>query len=215
MGSRDKLRTKSLYGVEGGKSRTPSKAYHGFFEGYKEQYVLNANGKARIERVYTAEYYKKNLSAKGCVGVKILYVGLFLLAVAAHVFAASRPILMTYTWFVALPQALFVPVAILVAFHLVFYLLAPHDMTISDFKTSSKLKKTALAMSMCAAVSIIAELIYLVFNFSEDPNVVTLCIACDLVAAAAAMAVWGVERKIEYIEVENSAKSTKHGEMID
>ena len=87
-----------------------SKAYHRFFEGYSEFTVPTPNGKGyKIQRVYTGNTYRQDLT-KGQRGLlRVLYVVLFVCAVYLFVSCAVLPLPSNSTWYVTLPQAVSLP----------------------------------------------------------------------------------------------------------
>jgi len=65
-----------------------SRFYHRYFEGYTENKELDQNGKERIRRIYTADWYGQDLPKGKRIGVRLLYMMLFAMMVAA-VFGAG------------------------------------------------------------------------------------------------------------------------------
>ena len=121
-----------------------SKAYHRHFEGYTEVETVNPKGKVVIQRIYTGDYYRLDLPRNKKVGLRIVYVLLWLMACALFGFGSSRPIGANMTWYLAIVQMLTVCALAALLFSLISHCTAPQDMTIGAWKSASvNLKRRA------------------------------------------------------------------------
>ncbi len=182
-----------------------SRAYHRFFEGYRETRVLDSKGRTKIVREYAGTWYVQDVSRVLYVGVRLLYVFLFvgillLFAGAALTQGGSGSAL-----YVVLPEI----VSICFFFRLFYvltvcYLFVPGKMTVDDYRTSSlALEKSS---AWCAAALFAAGAgtgIYLLLH-GDKTGTAVLAGLLFLAAAALSLLVSFVERKVPYRKVENS-----------
>lgn len=190
-----------------------SKAYHKHFEGYTEVRVPKPNGKGtRIERVYTSDYYRQDLTKHQRIVLRLLYAVLFMCAVYLYVTSATLPIAINSTWYVALPEAVSIPFLfwILVAFLL--YLLAAQDMTISDYRSSSQsLLKATMGAAICLGACAMVTLFFLALNPSDEPLQVALCGVKYAIGSLLVFTMNRIERRIPYLKVLNPTPHPENG----
>ena len=140
-----------------------SRAYHRFFEGYKEQEVVDERGKVHIQRIYCGVWYERELSRGQNLRQNLCYLLLWLLALAASLFLASRNYPINLTWYGALVQLLS-----LIGMAWVFggffrSWTSPRRMTIADYKGSSMaIRRGSL---LCVAVLALSAALALVHSF--------------------------------------------------
>lgn len=146
---------------------THSHAYHVYFRGWSERKVLNGNGRGyRIERIYTADYYKYLESDAVWRQKKVGYLLLFLAAVAAFLLGTTSVSALNTTRAIGVAQMLSVLPLIYAGYTLTFQVLAKRLMTIGDYSVASTgMRRGALI----AAVALAAMLLFvLVWKFVTD-----------------------------------------------
>lgn len=210
MDVREKIRN-SKYGVNGNYKKSPSSAYEKYFEGYAEYRELNKNGKGtHIRRVYTGDIYRQELARTQRIAVRIAYLVMYIFAVVMHVVVATRPLLMNYAWYVALPQALVLPASLWVCIVLFSYLPAPQDMTVFVYKSGVKPFRSATsAMAACFCFSAAMELVFLACNPEDAPHKVILCAIAHLTSAGAVWLMNRMENRIHYQKQENKKSKSR------
>jgi len=78
------LKRKKAKGIGGAYS-----TYHRYFGGYCEYVETDKNGKKRIKRIYTGNYYSPNLTETQCVLYKLVYWFVFLASVVSYLYSAT------------------------------------------------------------------------------------------------------------------------------
>lgn len=192
-----------------------SKAYHRHFEGYAEVETTNEKGKTMIERVYVGDRYRLDLPKNKRIILRLIYGALILLTAALFGFAASRPVGANMTWYLAVAQMLGVFLIGLMCINLLSHCIAPRDMTIGDWKSSSKelqrnAKYTALMMELMAFLTGL----YLVLN-GEDWLIHLLCIGLYAVAGLTAVVVNRLEANAPYLKFPSTEEAPADGAYID
>jgi archaellum biogenesis protein FlaJ (TadC family) len=190
---------------DGRSGSSHSKAYHRHFEGYSEITVPKRNGKGtRIQRIYTGNYFRQDLSERQRILIRVLYVALFLCIAFLYASSAIQPLTINSTWYVVLPQAASVPFLfwILVAF--LSYLPAERDMKIADYRSSSLyLLKAAMGSVICLGITASATLVSIMLNPSDESPRAMLCAGKYIVAGLIALAMYRIERKVSYLTTPN------------
>lgn len=192
-----------------------SKAYHRHFEGYAEVETTNEKGKTVIERVYVGDYYRLDLPKNKRVQLRLSYAGLIALVAALFGFAASRPVGANMTWYLAIAQMLGVCLLGLMCVNLLAHCVAPRDMTVGDWKSSSgKLKRnskyTALLMELLALLT----LLHLLLN-GENWGTHLLCIALYAVAGLVSVFINRLEANAPYQIWHSREEAPEDGSYID
>ncbi len=206
LGSRDQLRDSlEKHGKRSKRGIFHSKAYHRFFEGYSEVTVPKPSGKGiRIQRIYTADYYRQDLTERQRILIRVLYVTLFLCIAFLYTSSAILPLTVNSTWYVVIPQAASVALLfwILVAFF--SYLPAKQDMTIADYRSSSLyLLKATMGSAICLGITALATLVYVRLNPSDGFPREVLCAGKYIVAGLIALVMYRIERKVSYLAIPN------------
>lgn len=192
-----------------------SKAYHRHFEGYTEVETTNEKGKTVIERVYVGDYYRLDLPKKKRVLLRLTYAVLIGLAGGMFGFAASRPIGANMTWYIAIAQMVAVCLLGLLCVNLLSHSTAPRDMTIGDWKSSSKklqrnAKYTALIMELLAFLTAL----HLILK-AGDWLVHLLCIGLYAVAGLIAVVVNRLEANAPYLKFSSTEEAPEDGAYIE
>ena len=209
MGLRDQLRSSlDKEGKEQKRGIAHSKAYHRFFEGYTEISVPAADGKGtRIQRIYTGNYYRQDLTPSQRLLLRALYVALFLGAVYLFVSSASLPLASNSTWYVALPQAVTVPFLfwILIAFSA--YLPAGRDLTIDEHRRSSvALQRATLGAAAGLGLVALVTLVFMFLHLSGQTLAELLCAAKYLAGGLLALSMNQTEKKVTYLIIPSPNK---------
>jgi hypothetical protein len=133
-----------------------SRAYHRYFEGWRERMAEDGNGKARIVREYYGDWYE---CGRGGLG-KLLYAVLFVAAsvlfgcCAVNARAANTPA-MVFAQLLDIIALLYFGVSV------ALYITAKRRQTIGEWRSSSEgIRKSSLASAIALAVSSAAMLIY-------------------------------------------------------
>lgn len=201
MGRRDQLRS-SLQKDSPQRKRGiwHSKAYHRFFEGYSEFTIPTPDGKGyRIQRIYTGNTYRQDLTRGQRVLLRVLYVVLFMCVVYLFVSSAALPLTSNSTWYVTLPQAVSLPFMFWIGIVFFAYLPAEWDMTIHEYRSSSlALQKATLGAAICLGVTVLAMLIFIMLNPADEPLKVLRCALGFFAGGLITLGMYWIERKINY-----------------
>lgn len=143
-----------------------SSHYHKYFEGYVERHITDEKGKVRIERIYAGDTYRHKLSTAQWVGLKLLYIAMFLASVVLYVFTISRHMAGYTLWYIKLAQALGVLILLLLLYTVFNYTIAKRNLTIYGYKESSgDLKLRTLFAAVGSALPILAQLVHIAVSF--------------------------------------------------
>lgn len=181
-----------------------SRYYHRYFEGYTETKELDRNGKEHIRRVYTADWYEQDLPKGKRIGVRLLYVMLFLLMVAAVVGAGILQVGAGTRFYIVIPELITLCLLSWLGYVLlVNYLFMPGKLTVHEYKASSlTLRIVTLAAAIAFAVdALMAALDLALVGGARGGWVIALFLAGTACA-------WGMrlmESRIYYKQVENPA----------
>lgn len=214
MGLKDQLRS-SLQkdGKQSKRGTWHSKAYHRFFEGYSEISVPNSNGKGnRIQRIYTGNYYRQDLTKSQRILLRVLYVALFLCVAYLFVSSAILPLASNSTWYVVLPQVISIPFLFWIVISFFSYLPAERDMTINGYRSSSlALQKATLISAVSLGFSACSMLVFMLLNRSDVLSVELICAVKYFVGGLIALSLNRVEKKINYIIIPSQNKPPVDG----
>lgn len=192
-----------------------SKAYHRHFEGYTEVETTNEKGKTVIERVYVGDYYRLDLPKNKRISLRVSYAGLIVLTAALFGFAASRPVGANMTWYIAIVQMMAVCLLGLLCVNLLSHCIAPRDMTVGDWKSSSRklqrnAKYTALTMELLAFLTAL----HLILN-GEDWMIHLLCIGLYVAAGTVSVVLNRLEANSPYKIWRSTETAPEDGSYID
>ena len=178
-----------------------SRAYRKHFEGYTE--IRNPES-GKIERIYTAKYYRSALSNKGLRIRKCVYTGIFLLAAGLWAVVSLSGLPGTMTTFVSIFTALALFPLFFAAVGLFSYCTAPRNMTISEYNGSSvRLKWAALGAAIILAMAGIAELIFVFRNLQSFLPGEFMGITGYLIASALLFVLFALENASKYQLIAN------------
>lgn len=192
-----------------------SKAYHRHFEGYTELEETDEKGKTVIKRVYVGDYHRLDLPKNKRIGLRFAYAGLIALTAALFGFAASRPVGANMTWYIAIAQMVTVCLLGLLCVNLLSHCTAPRDMTVGDWKSSSKklqrnAKYTALTMELLAFLT----LLHLLLN-GENCGTHLLCVLLYAAAGLFSVVINRLEANAPYKIWCSTEEPPKDGSYID
>ena len=201
MGLRDQLDNDRKKEKQKKAGISHSKAYHRFFEGYSEIKVPKPDGKGySIQRIYTGNYYRPDLSVNKRVLLRVLYIMLFLCMGYLFVSSAVLPLASNSTWYVVITQVVSIPFLFWILLSFFWYVPARQDLTLDEYRSSSlALKRAALGSAAGLGLAVVASLVFLFLNSSASPAAELFCAARYLVGGLLALAMYFVEKKVNYL----------------
>lgn len=192
-----------------------SRAYHRHFEGYAEVESTNEKNRTVIRRVYVGSYYRLDLPRRKRVLLRLTYLGLLLLTGIAFGFAASRPVGANRTWYLAIAQMLTLWGLGAVAISLLAHCTAPREMTIGDWKASSKkLRRNALCSALLLELTAFLTGVYLLHT-GENWPVHLLCIGLYAVAGLLSVFLNRLEANAPYVLRDSQTPAPEDSAYID
>jgi len=207
LGLRDQLHDRLRKAAQHGRRGTwHSKAYHRFFEGYSEVSIPKPTGKGyAIQRVYTGDYYRQDLTGRQRLLLRGFYVAIFSCIAYFFISTAVLPVTSNVTWYVVLTQVVSIPFLFWILIAFLYYLPARRDLTIYGYRSSSQaLQKATLGASMGMVVVTLATLVFMFSNLSNEPLVELLSAGKYLSAVLLALLMNRVEKKVHYLIVPSS-----------
>lgn len=193
-----------------------SSAFHRYFEGYAEHRVPQEDGTFQIERFYVGEYYRQDLSDRGRLGIRLLYVLLFFLSVRIFVLAGVQNTGSNLFLGTIACQIGCVCAYIGLFFILIAYLTSKREMEVRTYReTSQSLRKCTrvLCCFQCGAAAM--TLVYLVLSRGENLATELECAALYGISATAIFWMGKTERQIRYVTIPNSRKADPEDVIID
>jgi hypothetical protein len=186
-----------------------SQAYHRFFEGYSEIKIPKPDGKGyRIQRIYTGDYHRQDLTKIQQLLLRVLYVVLFLVSAALFVSSATLPLTSNSTWYVVLAQVVSIPFLFWILITFFSYLPTRLDLTIAEYRSSSlALQKATLGAALSLGVAVLVTLVFIFLNLSNEPLNELLCAVRYLVAGLLALSINRVEKKVNYLVIPSQNKA--------
>lgn len=198
----------NYFGDSEGKLRH-SKYYHDYFRGYTEVRIAQPENRFKpykIERIYTAPWVEADLAPRTYFGRCCAYVLLAALCVLLFVTALTdRAVAGNYSPIVAVPGFLSTVALLLLVICTGAYLLRPKRMTLYEYTSSTEhLQYASFASGVLCGLTALASLGYLPFADTGSVGHALLAVVELAAAAAAALSVWVLERKMDYKEIENN-----------
>ncbi len=176
--------------------------YHRYFEGWTEIPETAPSGKVRIKRLYTAEYYKADMSRNQRMAHKAVIGLLALLSVILYVRAALMGLESNMVWYVVVPQVLALCGFIFLVWFLVSKLTSPVLLKIREYREGTKnLKLAGLLQAVFLAITAVNTILHFLLCGGEVGEVFSAVLF--LLAGAAACGIFLLERKVKYIRVSN------------
>lgn len=139
-----------------------SRRYHSFFEGYTEKTVVE-DGKQKIIRVYTGDYYRPALTCGQRKLRKFLNCALYALTACLYVYCATRQSNLNLSAVVAICQGFTILALLWLLVSVVDYATAKDKMTIRVYRAASG---RLIALSLATAILFgLMSLSYLILAF--------------------------------------------------
>lgn len=138
--------------------------YRAYYEGYEAREYLNKKGKVKKNLVYTGTYYRQNISDLKRRIYRIVHTGVMLLCILFYILAGVADTPVNRFKYSVLPQGLLTIALIFYVFAVIHYWLAPKEMTIWHYRSSSKfLIWTVGITAICGGVTFLFDVVYAVF----------------------------------------------------
>lgn len=190
---------------ETGEGITHSTSYHKYFQGYSERKVPRESGRGyRIERIYTADYYKYQEQDALWRLKKIYYFLLLAAATAAMIIGGISPSGLNSTKLIGVAQVLaWIPVSYL-GYAMLSQLQAPRLMTIGEYRSASANLKTGALIAgiyLGAVAVLMATQKFRIGSWFDTNDGVALL--GQFVAAGLIFLVFWMEREREIERVKN------------
>lgn len=195
-------------------ARTHSRAYHDYYSGYAERYVLNENGRRCIERVYVGSYYVQKQSEGERIRTRILFFLLLALAICSFIFSAS----LETSANISKGTILFQAGALLSFFFLsvafISYLPLRSRMLEREYRSShQRLVKWSRIALFCVCAFELLTLCFFLTGKAERPLLLRQLLA-ETVSLVSCFLLVRLEAGVSYEEVDNTAKVPEGGRII-
>ncbi len=184
-----------------------SRFYHKQFEGYTEFYQLDENGKKKLLRVYTAPYYRPNLTkTRQRVFLLIRFI-LILVGIVFFYFGATQHAVCNMTAYSAIFQALSIPPICWSFFGFYAHLSVSGDMKIGEYKRAAvRTRKASLAGTVFLFAGAAAALLAGFFSAAQFDTRSALCALLYLLSGSAFFALNRLEKSVNYQIIDNPAQ---------
>lgn len=180
-----------------------SDAYHRYFRGYTEIRREKPNGRYRVERYYTQPWIVSAASDRVYRLTRLLYVMLVFASWSLYLGAMCADLGSNRAWFVAIPGLPSVILLVLLSLVTLLYVFVRRKMTLWDHESSTKrLKTVSLLTGGLMALTAAAKAAYLLLC-GENAGGELGSIGMTMLAAAAAAALYVLERGVVYTTVPN------------
>ena len=168
-----------------------------YFDGFTQYETLDSNGKRELHNVYTGVWYIQQLSKEQRNRRRLLYVALWLVAMAGLAFGATRSVMANIRWYGGLAAFAGLYGLGWIAVGIFNEFIVPQRRTIGDYRASSLGMKRGglLAIIGCGGVAVIS-LVYVFMGVQVGAHL--LAGAAELVAAALAAGIRFLESKVVY-----------------
>lgn len=194
------------------KSSYVNRRYHSFFEGYTEKEVT-VNGKTKIDRVYTGDYYKMKLSEKSRFLRKLSYSAAYCSAVCSYIFTALQDISLNYNRLIGICHGLLLIMLLWIAVSLFDYLSGSEMMKARAYKNGCRrmiiLVKTGMVISVVMTLGYVGIAIVGQQAAFELFHVLPGALACTISLAI----IFFTEKNTEYEIVANENAALKDGKV--
>lgn len=181
------------------KKQYHSGAYHRYFEGFAERKYYDEKENMHIDRVYVGNYYRRNISDKYHRVLRIQYIVMYVLSLAAFLFAGTRGTQLNTVTYVYIPVTLSVIAMLCLSIPLFYNLTAPREMMIRTYRDSSE---RLMQIDMCAAVLQAMNALTTIVGMVSIPGQFGLnqflSIGGFLASAVILLWLWQTERHLEY-----------------
>lgn len=189
-----------------------SRRYHSFFEGYTEKTVVE-NGKRKIIRVYTGDFYRPKLTAQDRKRRKLLDGALYVLTLCLYFYCATRQLEINLSPLVAICQGFEILVLLWLSLSIVDYLRTGERMTVSVYRTACG-RMTRLSLAAAVLFGLMS-LLYLVLtlwrgSWREFFRLFPFSLLCGI----AMFAVYHMEKNTEYERILSTEPPIRDGKEI-
>lgn len=184
--------------------------YHKHFQGYTEVRRVNEKGRVVSERHYTAPWQRHSLTDKQWVLTKAAYLLGVLLSTVLFLWALIQRVPSNSAAIAAAPGFLSGLLMVLMWMAVFTYVSAPRNMTLWEYRSGkSKIELFTRLTAAAILLTVIAKVVFICvwMDFSWEGEVLGL-LALAL-AAAPLIAIFLVERRMNYEELENSTLVTE------
>lgn len=186
------------------RSKSAASGFDAYFQGYTVAQVKKKNGKYRTVRIYTAPYQVHDMTDGEWVRQKVAVGVLTVLAVAFYLWAALDRTASNTVSYVALAGGFSAACLLFVVANALSYLFNKRKMTIYECTNTHKsLLRWTLLAAICLSATVLANLLYLIFNGGDQWVGVLWCMARYLLSAVAVIALYRMEERTFYTEEEN------------
>ena len=177
--------------------------YHGQFEGYSEHYEWDADGKKKLVRTYTGEYYRPAQSPSRRHRFAAARILLFLLGTALFLAGAAQPAVCNRTVYVTIFQALTLACLAFVLMGLCTMLTVRGDFTIPAFQHGpTRLKRSSLLGTLSLFAAAVGAVIAAFLSADFDARSL-ISAALFLPAGGCLLSLNRLESSIRYDYIEN------------
>ena len=192
-----------------------SKAYHRYFEGYSEYMVENAAGKPKIQRVYTANWYRIDLDkkTKAIVWTELLlcWAGMLLL----FLFAGTRNIQINKCSYMALIQAAMVACMVWDLSGIFHLLTLPERSTVGQYRKSfESTRKSSIGLLMTFGAAVFGTFFQLIIG-CEDFLLHLLCAGLYGIGLLLALVINRLNANLPFEKLANTATAGESAAVID
>lgn len=189
-----------------------SRRYHSFFEGYTEKTVVE-NGKRKIVRVYTGDYYRPVLTSEQRTLRRILNCALYALTLGLYIYCATQPLEINLSPLVAICQGFEILSLLWLLVSIIDYAAAKDQMTVRVYRTASR-RLTCLSLAGAILFGLMS-LLYLALtlqlgNWSEFFRLFPFSLICGI----SMLAVYYMEKNTEYEQILSTEAPIKDGNEI-
>ena len=177
-------------------------SYERFFEGYEESTRIGPDGRRRIIRTYTAEYYRAARAKRSLFVQRSVYVLLTAASAVLFVFGALRPSAYNTVWYAGILEAFCLVLVLLEASAAINCLCAPVLMEIRAYKGSSVRLITA-AKELCLVFPMLLGSVIIYALLSGDADITDIFwIAFSFAGAGICqLCIYFLEKHVPYEQV--------------
>lgn len=191
--------------------------YQDYFDQYEEIQALKPDGSGiEIRRVYVGDYYVQDLSLARKILVRVLYVALYLGAVALYWLGASARVGSNLMWYVVLPQAVAIPFVFWIGWTFLNYIPAMGKMKDWDYRHSTiPLRRASLWATIALTAAALLEALWAALQWRSGGLQALICGACFAGAALLLFLLHWIEGKITYQVQENENQIEDFGQPLE
>ncbi|MGM9521687.1 MAG: hypothetical protein ACI3VB_04330 [Oscillospiraceae bacterium] len=190
----------------GGKKQGGSeRKYSRFFEGFDEVAVPKEGGKGfKLKRIYTADYYKQELTDRNRIILRIFYILCFIVLCVLFGSAAVSRVISNSTWYVGVFQAACLALLLWLLIALVYYVPSEKLMTVHIYRSMTQhFRRSTAGLSCGFAALAIADLVCVAVNAGTAGWGAVSCSLRYAVCAVISAVLYITERKVVYSTAAN------------